>query len=85
MSKSTILLAWANLPVTAKILLILATAFMAGGTTFVAAGDFTGLPDRVERLEASDTEQGTMLRFLVCAERTDSSEGCEYILKEVDP
>jgi hypothetical protein len=73
---------WTNLPIVGKVLIILGSAFTAGGTTVVATGDHIGLPDRVEVLEESDVEQSTMLRFLVCAERTDSSEGCEFILNE---
>lgn len=76
--------AWDKLPLTAKVLFILGTAFLAGGTTYAAASDFVGLPARVDDLELSDAEQSTMLRFLVCHARSEDPEGCEFILSSYD-
>ena len=75
---------WKDVPLALKIIALVCTVFLSGGTAAALTQDFVGLPAKVKALEHSDAEQSTMLQFLVCAERTDSSDGCEFILEETD-
>lgn len=76
--------AWHKLPITMKVLLILGSAFAAGGTTFAAASEFTDLPGRVSRLEETDSIQTVGLKYLVCRERLNDSPACDFILNDTE-
>jgi hypothetical protein len=78
MTKST----WAKIPLTAKILVVLFTAFVGGGTTALATAEFHDLPDRVTILEEEQQDMNQMLRYLVCRSRTENAAPCDYILPE---